>query len=167
MDKGCLRDGSFPFSLEIVSAPWDATWTQRWLLDQLLAEGVSAVRSQASAEVVVIGDPPPAAELIANAPGKVTGTGLNANIAIPKAKARSAFLRPFPGPLMTSTITPATSRATFAIGNERFGVESDTLAAVDAICRIPVRGSKNSMNVGVAFGIAAFEWLRQYQKAPR
>jgi hypothetical protein len=41
----------------------------------------------AIAEVQVIGDSPPAPELIPNAPGKVTGTGLNANVAFPKAKA--------------------------------------------------------------------------------
>lgn len=51
----------------------------------------------------------------------------------------------------------------FVLGNERFGVEADTLQAVDAICRIPVRGIKNSMNVGVAFGVGAFEWLRQHE----
>jgi tRNA G18 (ribose-2'-O)-methylase SpoU len=51
----------------------------------------------------------------------------------------------------------------FVLGNERFGLDSDTLNSVDSICRIPVRGLKNSMNVGVAFGIAAFEWLRQYE----
>lgn len=53
------------------------------------------------------------------------------------------------------------------VGNERFGIEGDTLQAVDSVCRIPVRGIKNSMNVGVAFGIAAFEWLRQYEGAQR
>lgn len=55
----------------------------------------------------------------------------------------------------------------FVVGNERFGVERDTLQAVDSVCRIPVRGIKNSMNVGVAFGIAAFEWLRQFEGAQR
>jgi 23S rRNA (guanosine2251-2'-O)-methyltransferase len=55
----------------------------------------------------------------------------------------------------------------FVLGNERFGVEGDTLQAVDAICRIPVRGTKNSMNVGIAFGIAAFEWLRQFEDRQR
>lgn len=60
-----------------------------------------------------------------------------------------------------------TAPVAFVVGNERFGLEGDTLQAVDAICRIPVRGIKNSMNVGVAFGIAAFEWLRQYEGAGR
>lgn len=55
----------------------------------------------------------------------------------------------------------------FVLGNERFGIEGDTLQAVDSICRIPVRGIKNSMNVGVAFGISAFEWLRQFESAKR
>jgi hypothetical protein len=44
-------------------------------------------QATAIAEVKVIGDSSPAPELIPNAPGKVAGTGLNANIAIPKAKA--------------------------------------------------------------------------------
>ena len=55
----------------------------------------------------------------------------------------------------------------FILGNERFGIEGDTLQAADSVCRIPVRGIKNSMNVGVAFGIAAFEWLRQYEATPK
>jgi hypothetical protein len=41
----------------------------------------------AIAEVKVMGDAPPAPELIPNAPGKVAGTGLNAIVAFPKAKA--------------------------------------------------------------------------------
>lgn len=52
----------------------------------------------------------------------------------------------------------------FIVGNERFGVEGETLVQADAICRIPLRGIKNSMNAGVAFGIAAFEWLRQHEE---
>jgi hypothetical protein len=44
-------------------------------------------QATAMAEVTVIGDSPPAPELIPNAPGKVAGTGLNANVAFPKAKA--------------------------------------------------------------------------------
>lgn len=44
------------------------------------------------------------------------------------------------------------------LGNERFGVDSSTLAACDFVVRIPTRGQKNSLNVGVAFGIAAASW---------
>lgn len=48
------------------------------------------------------------------------------------------------------------------VGNERFGLEADILKLADGVCRIPVRGRKNSLNVGISFGIAAFEWLRQH-----
>ena len=41
----------------------------------------------ATAEVKVSGNPPPAPDLIPNAPGKVSGSGLNAKVEIPKAKA--------------------------------------------------------------------------------
>lgn len=56
-------------------------------------------------------------------------------------------------------------RVAFILGNERFGIERETLEYADLICRIPLRGIKNSLNVGIAFGIAAFEWLRQYEGA--
>ncbi len=48
------------------------------------------------------------------------------------------------------------------VGNERFGIESETLRMVDAICSIPMRGQKNSLNAGVALGAVGFEWLRQF-----
>jgi 23S rRNA (guanosine2251-2'-O)-methyltransferase len=68
----------------------------------------------------------------------------------------------------TTTATPLHAfrfgaKVAFVIGNERFGIDQDTLQAVDSVCRIPARGIKNSLNVGVAFGIGAFEWLRQYE----
>ncbi len=44
------------------------------------------------------------------------------------------------------------------IGNERFGVDSDTVKSCDAVIKIPTNGLKNSLNVGVAFGIAAAAW---------
>lgn len=47
------------------------------------------------------------------------------------------------------------------LGNERFGLDPDSLKLADQICRIPVRGQKNSLNVGIAFGIAAYEYFRQ------
>ncbi|MDD5084109.1 MAG: RNA methyltransferase [Candidatus Moranbacteria bacterium] len=42
-------------------------------------------------------------------------------------------------------------------GNEVRGVDADILDQCDAILEIPMRGQKNSLNVSVAFGIAAFE----------
>lgn len=53
------------------------------------------------------------------------------------------------------------------VGNERFGLDSETLAACDHIVRIETRGAKNSLNVGVAFGIAAASWsAAQSTEAP-
>lgn len=48
------------------------------------------------------------------------------------------------------------------IGNERHGVSETILPLCDAIVNIPCRGIKNSLNVGVAFGIAGYEIARQW-----
>jgi len=48
------------------------------------------------------------------------------------------------------------------LGNEALGLEPDLLRRTDACARIPVRGRKNSLNVGVAFGVCAYEILRQW-----
>lgn len=50
------------------------------------------------------------------------------------------------------------------LGNERFGLDSDTLAACDHIVRIKTSGTKNSLNVGIAFGIAASKWSESVSK---
>lgn len=46
------------------------------------------------------------------------------------------------------------------LGNERFGLDAETLAACDAILRIPTFGRKNSLNVVSAFTVAAYEVRR-------
>lgn len=43
------------------------------------------------------------------------------------------------------------------VGNEYHGISEETLALADMHIRIPMRGSKVSLNVSVAFGIAAYE----------
>eukprot|EP00756_Hemistasia_phaeocysticola_P055895 Hpha_TRINITY_DN31893_c0_g1::TRINITY_DN31893_c0_g1_i2::g.29981::m.29981 len=48
------------------------------------------------------------------------------------------------------------------LGNERHGIEADLLALCDGCVRIPCRGVKNSLNVGVAFAVAAYEMARQW-----
>ena len=53
-------------------------------------------------------------------------------------------------------------RCAFVLGNERFGLGREALAGVDVICRIPMYGLKNSLNVASAFAIAAFERARAY-----
>ncbi len=60
-------------------------------------------------------------------------------------------------------------RFTFAptalvVGNERFGLDADVLKSCDEIRKIPLRGRKNSLNVGISLAVAAFEWNRQYGK---
>jgi len=49
------------------------------------------------------------------------------------------------------------------LGNERFGIEAETLKQCDLIVSIPCGGIKNSLNVGIAFGICGYEILRQWK----
>ena len=48
------------------------------------------------------------------------------------------------------------------LGNERFGLDSETLRQVDGVVRIPLYGRKNSLNVVTAFAIAAFASRRAW-----
>jgi len=48
------------------------------------------------------------------------------------------------------------------LGNERFGLEATLLKRCTSIVHIPCHGSKNSLNVAVTTGIAAYEVLRQW-----
>lgn len=48
------------------------------------------------------------------------------------------------------------------LGNEKHGLSTEILALCDAVCRIPVFGIKNSLNVANAFSVFAFEARRQY-----
>lgn len=49
------------------------------------------------------------------------------------------------------------------LGNEALGVSREVLEAADRIVEIPVAGFKNSLNVAIAFGIVAYEIVRQYE----
>ena len=42
------------------------------------------------------------------------------------------------------------------LGNEVSGVSAESLSCCDAVCHLPMRGIKESLNVAVAFGIAAY-----------
>ena len=46
------------------------------------------------------------------------------------------------------------------VGNEVAGVSVETLACAGIVCHLPMRGVKTSLNVAVAFGIAAYQ-IRQ------
>jgi tRNA G18 (ribose-2'-O)-methylase SpoU len=50
----------------------------------------------------------------------------------------------------------------FVLGNERFGLDPETLELCTEVRQIPLRGQKNSLNVGVATAIAAYEFSRQW-----
>lgn len=59
------------------------------------------------------------------------------------------------------------SKCALIIGNERFGVDNETLELADFLVRIPLYGKKNSLNVGIAFGIAAQSWCLNQEKLPQ
>jgi tRNA G18 (ribose-2'-O)-methylase SpoU len=52
---------------------------------------------------------------------------------------------------------PANGRVALVLGNEVFGVEQDVLNACDAAVEIPQFGTKHSLNVAVAAGVAFYE----------
>ena len=43
------------------------------------------------------------------------------------------------------------------VGNEVAGVTAEALSMADVVCDLPMRGIKGSLNVAVAFGIAAYQ----------
>lgn len=49
------------------------------------------------------------------------------------------------------------------VGNEVTGIRGVSHNIIDAYIEIPMRGTKESLNVAVAFGIAAYELTRQYK----
>jgi tRNA-Thr(GGU) m(6)t(6)A37 methyltransferase TsaA len=51
-------------------------------------------------------------------------------------------------------------KSALVLGNERFGLDSATLELCDSVVKIPTQGIKNSLNVGIAFGIAASTWRK-------
>lgn len=56
---------------------------------------------------------------------------------------------------------PATGVAVL-LGNERCGLEADLLACCTGVVRIPCRGVKNSLNVGIAAAVCGYEIARQW-----
>ena len=53
------------------------------------------------------------------------------------------------------------SNTAFLLGNERHGIAAPLLQECDKIIHIPMLGTKNSLNVGIACGIALAEYRRQ------
>ena len=52
--------------------------------------------------------------------------------------------------------------ATFVLGNERFGLSSDTLKKCDQVIEIELSGHKNSLNVANAASIVLYESSKQF-----
>lgn len=50
-------------------------------------------------------------------------------------------------------------RVAFVIGNEVEGITKDVLAVCDVLAEIPMLGTKESLNVTIAFGIAVYRIL--------
>jgi 23S rRNA (guanosine2251-2'-O)-methyltransferase len=48
---------------------------------------------------------------------------------------------------------------TFVIGPEVIGMDKETLSLCDVVAEIPMQGSKESLNVTIAFGIAVYRIL--------
>lgn len=63
---------------------------------------------------------------------------------------------------LTEKFTPGPTALVF--GNERFGLNAETLREVDEIRHIPLLGRKNSLNVASCGAICVHEWIRQWQK---
>ena len=57
---------------------------------------------------------------------------------------------------------PLPAACAFVLGNERFGLDLETLRLCDEVRSIPLVGSKNSLNVASTLAIASFEWHRQH-----
>jgi len=53
------------------------------------------------------------------------------------------------------------NRCAFVLGNEVEGVDNETLALCDGVLEIPQFGTKHSLNVAVAAGIAVWEFVRK------
>lgn len=51
---------------------------------------------------------------------------------------------------------PPEGRVAFVVGHETEGISGPVLAACDEVGHLPMRGHKDSLNVAVAFGLAAY-----------
>lgn len=71
-------------------------------------------------------------------------------------------LETVPSAPMASEFVFPRSGCALLLGNERHGCSPELLAKCDAVVRLPARGVKNSMNVGVALGMCGYEITRQW-----
>jgi len=83
---------------------------------------------------------------------KASGTPCFALETVSRASDIAKFAWPFPCALV--------------LGNERFGLDAEVIAACDGAVRIPLYGRKNSLNVVTAFAVAACEVRKQHEGKP-
>lgn len=55
--------------------------------------------------------------------------------------------------------TPCNARICLLVGNEVTGLSQEALSICDVVCDLPMHGIKESLNVAVAFGIAAYSLI--------
>jgi tRNA G18 (ribose-2'-O)-methylase SpoU len=70
-------------------------------------------------------------------------------------------------PTLASNLDAGRFPMCLVVGNEVFGVQDEVVAEADLAIEIPQYGSKHSLNVSVAFGIAVFDLVRQYRALHR
>ena len=104
---------------------------------------------------------------------KVAKTALGAELRVPwsqtwnavdlvtEEKARGAQIWALEGgpnaqPLFTQTLATAAAPVILILGNEVSGVDPSLLALCHQVVYLPMMGQKESLNVSVAFGIAAY-----------
>ncbi|MBX2821125.1 MAG: TrmH family RNA methyltransferase [Rhodothermaceae bacterium] len=76
---------------------------------------------------------------------------------------RLAVLELTDTPTLSTDLTLADFPLALVIGNELTGVHSEVVDMADYALEIPQYGTKQSLNVSVAFGIAVFDLVRQYR----
>ncbi len=74
-----------------------------------------------------------------------------------------AALEQTDAPTRISDVTPAQFPLAFVLGNEVKGVQQALLDRCDFALEIPQYGAKHSLNVSVAFGIAAFGLVERWR----
>lgn len=63
-----------------------------------------------------------------------------------------------------SSLQPADYPLVLLVGNEVDGIDEELLAHCDGVLEIPQYGTKHSLNVSVAAGVALFECVRLFRK---
>ena len=76
---------------------------------------------------------------------------------------RIAALEITDSPTLSQDLSLADFPLALVVGNELTGVSSEVIKMADFALEIPQYGTKQSLNVSVAFGIALFDLVRQYR----